>query len=102
MQYEKQTFQTASSNLNLIGSTLSETYRRNLPRKLVFIESASVLPAWNDASAYSANGSVALAMPVYKRLSLTVTSSDSFLNNPSVGYNKNSFQFITAASYSLK
>jgi len=102
MQYEKQIFQTASSNLNLIGSTLSETYRRNLPRKLVLTESASVLPAWNDASAYSANGSVALAMPVYKRLSLTVTTSDSFLNNPSVGYNKNSFQFITAASYSLK
>jgi len=41
-------------------------------------------------------------MPVFKRLGLTVTSTDNFLNDPSTGYKKNSFQFVTAASYSLK
>jgi Protein of unknown function, DUF481 len=102
IQYEKQAFQTPSSNENLIGSTISEAYRRNLPRKLIFTESLSVLPAWNEPSAYSANGSVALAMPVFKRLSLTLTTTDNFLNDPSVGYEKNSFQFVTAASYNLK
>ena len=102
VQYEKQAFQTASSNLDLIGSTLSEAYHRNLPRKLVFTESLSALPAWNNSNAYSANALVGLVMPVFKRLSLAITSTDNFLNDPSVGYKKNSFQFVTAASYTLK
>ena len=40
-------------------------------------------------------------MPVFKRLSLTVTTTDNFLNDPSAGYKKNSFQFVTGASYTL-
>jgi hypothetical protein len=102
VQYEKQAFQTAASNQNLIGSTISEAYHRNLPRKLVFTESASILPAFNEVKAYSANVTAALAMPVFKRLSLTVSTTDNFLNDPSVGYQKNSFQFVTAISYNLK
>jgi len=102
VQYERQAFQTASGNKDLIGSTFSEAYRRNLPRKLVFIETLNVVPAWNYSKAYSANGKVGLAMPVYKRLSLSFTTTDNFLNDPSAGYDKNSFQFITAAAYTLK
>jgi hypothetical protein len=102
IQYEKQVFQTAASNQNLIGSTLSEAYHRNLPRKLLFTESLAVLPAWNNTKAYSANGSVGLAMPVFRRLSLVLASTDNFLNDPAAGYKKNSFQFVTAAAYSLK
>jgi hypothetical protein len=102
VQYEKQAFQTATSNQNLIGSTLSETYRRNLPRKLLFTESASILPAFNNTNAYSASATAGLALPLFKRLSVTLTTTDNFLNNPSVGYQKNSFQFVTGASYSLK
>jgi Protein of unknown function, DUF481 len=102
VQYERQAFQTPSSNEDLVGSTISEAYHRTLPHKLLFTEAASILPAWNDANAFSANGSVALALPVFKRLSLTLTTSDSFLNDPSAGYQKNSFQFVTAIAYSLK
>ena len=102
LHYEKQTFQTTSNDQNLVGSTLSEAYHRNLPRKLVFTQSASVLPAWNNSDAYSANALVGLVLPVFKRLGLTVTSTDNFLNDPSAGFKKNSFQFITAASYSLR
>ena len=72
MQYEKQSFETPASNENLIGSTFSETYHRNLPHKLVFTESLSVLPSWNELHAYSANGSVRLLMPVFKRLGLSL------------------------------
>ena len=102
VHYEKQTFQTPSGNVNLIGSTFAETYLRNLPRKLVLNESASYLPAWNQFNAYSANASVGLALPLFKRLSLTLTTTDNFLNDPSPGYKKNSFQFVTAASYTLR
>ena len=102
MQYEKQTFQTASSDQDLVGSTFAETYSRTLPHKLVVNESASALPAWNNTSAYSANASLGLVLPVFKRLGLTVNSIDNYLNNPSAGYKKNSFQFITAVAYTLK
>jgi hypothetical protein len=104
VQYEVQQYLASSGtpNQDLIGSTISEAYHRNLPYKLVFSESLNALPAWNNTSAYSANGTVGLAMPVFKRLSLTVRTTDNFLNDPATGYNKNSFQFVTAAAYTLK
>lgn len=104
MQYERQAYLASSGtpDQDIIGSTISEAYHRSLPRKLVFTQTFAALPAWNNFHAFSANGSVALAMPVFKRLSLTVTTSDNFLNDPAFGYNKNSYQFVTAVSYSLK
>ena len=102
LHYEKQTFQTPASDQNLIGSSISETYHRILPRKLVINESATVMPAWNNSNAYSANAMVALVMPVFKRLGLTLSSNENFLNDPAAGYKKNSFQFVTAASYTLR
>jgi hypothetical protein len=104
VQYEKQAYLATSNtpDQDIIGSTISEAYHRNLPRKLVFTQSFAALPAWNNFHAFSGNGMVALAMPVFKRLSLTVTTTDNFLNDPAFGYNKNSYQFATAISYSLK
>jgi len=102
LHYEKQTFQTPASDQNLIGSTVTESFRRNLPRKLTFNESFNVMPAWNNEDAYSANALVSLVMPVFKRLGLTVSSTDNFLNDPAEGYRKNSFQFVTAAAYTLR
>ena len=110
LHYEKQQFITepvngtvvsTTANMNLIGSTIFESYRRNLPRKVVFTETANILPAFNDGMAYSYNLSGILAMPVFKRLSATVTTTDSFLNDPSPGYNRNSFQFVTGVTYTL-
>jgi hypothetical protein len=102
LHYEKQTFQTPASDQNLIGSTLTEAFHRDLPRKLTFNESVNIVPAWNNSNAYSANALVALVMPVFKRLGLTVSSTDNFLNDPAAGYRKNSFQFVTAAAYTLR
>ena len=86
---------------NLIGSTIFEGYHRTLPRKMVFTESVNVLPAYNDATAYSANATAGLAIPVFKRLSASVTTTDNFLNDPAPGYDKNSYQFITGVTYNL-
>ncbi len=102
IQYEKQAFQATSSNDNLIGSTISETYHRNLPRKFTLSEFGNFIPSFNISSAYSANASATLGVPVYKRLGFGVTTTDNYLNNPSPGYDKNSFQFTAAVSYSLK
>lgn len=112
VQYEKQAFlqpiaippavATPVPSQNIIGSTIGENYLRHLPGKLLFTESLSILPAFNNPQAYSANGSVNLALPVYKRLSVNFGTSDSFLNDPAAGYKKNSFQFLTSISYTLK
>jgi hypothetical protein len=101
VQYEKETFQTDSDNENLIAATISEAYTRNLPRKIVFIENGSILPAFNDPNAYSANASAGLNLPVWKRFNLTFTATDNFLNNPSAGYKKNNVQFVTGITYTL-
>jgi len=102
IQYEKQAFQNPGNNVNLIGSTLSETYHRALPRKFLFSEFGNFIPAYNHSMDYSANVSGTLTLPVYKRLALSFMATDNYLNNPSAGYNKNSSQFIAAASYTLK
>ena len=89
-------------NLNLIGSTFQENYRRTLPRKLVLTEWANILPAWNDPQAYTANAYIALTMPLFKRLSATVSATDNYLNNPAEYYRTNSVQFVTGLTYTLK
>ncbi len=88
-------------SLKLFGSTFSEAYRRMLPHKFVLTEVANILPAWNNFNAYSANGSVAVAMPLFKRLGLQFVTTDNFLNNPGAGFKKNSYQFLTGVTYSL-
>ena len=92
----------ASGNLDLIGSTFQENYRRNLPRKLVLTEWANILPSWNDTHAYGANAYVGLTLPVIKRISANISATDNYLNNPSPGYRTNSVLFVTGITYVFK
>lgn len=101
IHYEKQYFQDATNNQNLIGATIGENYLRHLPKNILFTESATILPAFNNASAYSANLAAGINLPVYHRFSASFTTTDSYLNNPSAGYKKNSYQFVTGISYTL-
>lgn len=93
---------TAAPSTRLAGSTIFESYLRTLPRKMVFTQSLNVIPSYNVASAYSANFNAGLAMPVFKRLSATISATDNFLNDPAPGYKKNSFQFVTGVTYTLR
>jgi hypothetical protein len=102
IQYEKQAFQTAVSNQNLIGATISEAYTRHLPAKLLFTETGNVLPAFNVAKAYSANATATLIFPVFHRFGFNVSTTDNYLNDPAVGFKKNSYQFVTGVTYSLR
>jgi hypothetical protein len=101
VNYIKQQFADSSQNTNLIGSTFGERYYRKLPRDIILIESLTVIPAWNVLDAYSAIGNVTLSMPLYKRFNLTLSAIDNYLNNPPIGFKKNSFQFIAGLTYTL-
>jgi hypothetical protein len=107
LHYARQTFIPPSAGgaaappVSLVGSTIFEGYHRTLPRKIVFTQTANVLPAFNNANDYSYNLTAALAIPVFKRFSASISTIDNFLNDPPVGYNKNSYQFITGVTYTL-
>ena len=108
VHFEKQAYFSATPgvaatrSVNLFGTTLSEMYHRALPRKLVFTQSLNYLPAWTEMHDYSANLNAALAMPVVKRLSASVAVTDSYLNDPAMYYKRNSFQFVTGVTYTLR
>jgi hypothetical protein len=92
----------ATPSVTLFGSTFGENYKLNLPHKMVFTEVGSYLPAWTELSDYSANITGTLAMPVFKRLSASITTTDNYLNDPAAGALRNSFQFITGVTYTVK
>jgi Protein of unknown function, DUF481 len=102
VHYERQTFQPPTVSTNLVGSSFSELYHRNLPRKILFTETGTFIPAWNDFSAYSAIFGAGLQLPTYKRFSLNVNLLDNYLHNPAIGFKSNSLQFVTGVAYSLK
>ncbi len=101
IHYEKQAFFVSAGNTNLAGSTFGETYTRKLPHSILFTEAGNFIYSWNNSDAYSANASAGLALPIWKRFAANLNATDNFINNPSPGYNKNSFQFITGISYTL-
>lgn len=100
--YERQRFIGDAGNQNLIGALLGESYRRNLPLQLVFTESGSVDPAFNNSNAYSANFGTALIIPAYKRFNFSVSGADNYIHNPPPGYRNNSVQIVTGIAYSLR
>jgi hypothetical protein len=111
IHYQRQEFYPAADfpsgqTLNLIGATFAEMYMQKLPKGLVFNESGAILPAFNtpagQPSAWSAQIVAGLLFPVYKNLGFTLGSQDNFVNNPPLGYKKNTFQFIAGLTYSFK
>jgi hypothetical protein len=102
VHYERQNFVPPTTSNDLIGSSFTELYHRTLPRKILFTESGTFIPAWNDLSIYSAIFDAGLVLPTYKRFSLNLDLQDNYLSNPAFGYKNNSFQFVTGITYTLK
>jgi hypothetical protein len=102
IHYERQNFQAPTASTDLIGSSFTELYHRDLPAKIIFTESGTFIPAWNDFNAYSAIFQAGLQLPTYKRFGLNLNLLDNYLNNPAIGFKKNSLQFVTGIVYTLK
>ncbi len=107
MQYERQNFIDGlpGDNQNLIGSTFSANYLRRLPLGMTFNQQVSYIPAWNNLHAYSVQELNAFSIPAYKRLSITLGTLDSYLNNPATALppvKRNSFQFTAGVTYTFK
>jgi hypothetical protein len=111
IHYQKQDFYPAADfpsgqTLNLIGATIGEMYMQKLPWGLVFNETGTILPAFNtpagQPSALSAQIIAGLVFPVYKNLGFSLNTQDNFVNNPPLGYKKNTFLFTAGLTYTLK
>jgi hypothetical protein len=102
VHYERQNFVPPTPNTSLVGSSFTEQYRRILPAKIIFTESGTFIPSWNNLSIYSAIFAAGVQVPTYKRFSLNLNLLDNYLSNPAVGFNNNSLQFVTGVSYTLK
>ncbi|WP_158615428.1 DUF481 domain-containing protein [Acidipila sp. EB88] len=107
LQYERQVFITSASGTNqeLVGSTFAVTYLLKSKKGIVFNQQLAYIPAYNNARAYSANESDTLTFPLYKNIAFTVGSIDSYLNDPvptEPPTTRNSFQFTTGVTYTLK
>jgi hypothetical protein len=107
IQYERQNFidPTAGENQNLIASTFSANYLRHLPKGMLFNQQVAYIPAWNNLHAYSFTELNTFTIPAYKRLSLTIGTLDSYLNNPAISLpptKRNSFQFTAGVTYAFK
>jgi hypothetical protein len=101
MSYESQEFTTGPGQ-NLIGSLFGENFHHKFHRGWTLAQQLSISPAWNNSRALLANGNVTFTMPLYKRLNFTTGIIDAFLNDPAPGFRKNSFQFTTGVTYTLR
>lgn len=99
--YKDQKFFDPTQNQHLVGSVFSESYDRRL-EKLTFHQFLSITPSWSNLNAYSATGTVALTVPIFKRISFTISATEGFLNNPSPTFRKSSFQLGSAVTYKIQ
>jgi hypothetical protein len=102
VHYERQNFQPPTPSMDLVGSSFTELYHRNLPAKILFTETGTFIPAWNNFNAFSAIFGAGLQLPTYKRFSLNINVLDNYLNDPAIGFKNNSLQFVTGILYTLK
>jgi putative salt-induced outer membrane protein YdiY len=102
VNYERQQFQTSAATQSLVGSTFTEHYNRKLPHGLVFNEQFTVVPAWSNMHAYWMAFNTGVTMALSRRFSFSTGIIDTYLNNPPVGFQTNSFQLTAGVAYSLQ
>ena len=99
--YMRQTYTDPTLNRNLIGSRFNENYSHTFSRGISFYEQAGIRPAWNSMKNYFAGFLAGLNVPVYKRMSLNVSSYDSYVNNPPPFRKKNTLQLTVGLHVTL-
>jgi hypothetical protein len=97
--YEDQKFFLATQNQHLFSGVFSEMYNRKFHNKITLHQDFSTTPAWSNLNAVSATGDLNLTIPIMKRMNFTFGVADTYLNNPSPGFRKNSFQFTSGITY---
>jgi len=101
VDYERQEFSAPSEDQDLANSVFTEIYASKFAHGIALNEQFAVSPAWTDMHAYSAYAAAGITLPLYKRFGFSTNFIDSFLNDPPVGFKKNSVQFNLGLTYTL-
>ena len=101
LTYVNQQFALGSQNQRLVGSMFSEEYDHKFRHNVGLHEALSASPAWSNTTAYSATADLILTIPITRHFGISLSSLDTFLNDPSPGFKKNSFQYTTGLTYTL-
>ena len=108
LQYEQQEFYNGiTSGLgtpteNLVSASLGEAWSRTFPHSIKFKEYVTLNPTFNVVRAYSGVAGGGFVFPVYKSLSFSLITTDNYLGDPPQGFLRNTFQFTTGLTYTLK
>ncbi len=104
VHFEMQQFiaNSGEPDVHLFGSTFSEAWTYNLPKKMVFTESGNYIPGWTENSVYSANATAMLTLPVWKQLAASVSGTDSYISNPAQYYKPNTYTVTFGVTYTVK
>lgn len=100
--YVRQEFYASATNQSLAGSIFEEDFTRRLWRGSQFTQQLILSPSWTNDNAFTAFGNAALTLPAYKRLNVTLGTSDNYLHDPPIGFKKNSYQATMGLTYSLR
>lgn len=108
LEYEQQVFYNGitsglgTPNENLVSANINETWSRTFPHSIKFNEYVTLVPTFNVIKAYSAVAQAGFVFPVWKNLNFSVTTTDNYLGDPPEGFLRNTFQFTTGVTYTLK
>lgn len=108
LQYLEQQFYNGitsglgTPNENLIGLSGTETWTRTFAHGIKFSEYLTLTPTLNVIQASSAVANATLALPVYKKINVSLNSTDNYIGDPAEGYRRNSFQFTAGITYIVK
>jgi hypothetical protein len=108
LQYEQQQFYNGiesglgTPTVNLVSASIGETWSRTFPHTIKFKQYVTLNPTFNVVRAYSGVAGAAFIFPVHKNLNFSVTTTDNYLGDPPQGFLRNTFQFTTGLTYTLK
>ncbi len=108
LHYEQQQFYNGitgglgTPTENLIGASIGETWNKSFKHDIKFNEYLTLSPTFNVVKAYSGIANAGFLFPVYKNVNFSVTTTDNYLGDPPQGFQRNTFQFTTGVTYTLK
>jgi hypothetical protein len=101
LRFSNQDFADATLNRKIFGARIGQTYTRKFANGMVFFEQAGIAPGFTDKKSYFAGYSTSLTLPVYRRLSVVISSWDQYINDAPPGFKKNTLQLSIGANYTF-
>jgi hypothetical protein len=85
-----------------VSTAIGERWSRTFAHNVKFNEYVTLNPTFNVVRAYSGVAGASFVFPVHKNLNFSVSTTDNYLGDPPEGFQRNTFQFTSGITYTLK